>query len=81
MAHAAGSYGRHPPETYVVVLSVADEPSLREVAVKLAQAGVEHEVIVEVDPPWTGQATCIGCGLVRDRSPVRKVVRKLPLLH
>ena len=42
MAHAAGSWGRHPPETHVVVLSVTDEPSLRELSRKLDAAGVER---------------------------------------
>ena len=81
MAHAAGSWGRHPPETHVVVLSVSDEPSLRELSHKLDAAGVEHEVVVEADPPYTGQATCIGCSLVHDRRLVRKAVASLPLLR
>lgn len=81
VAHAAGSFGQHPPETHVVVLSVPDEPALRDLARRLDEAGVDHKLVVEVDVPFDGQATCIGCGLVRDRRPVRKVVSNLPLLH
>jgi hypothetical protein len=81
VAHAAGSWGKHPPETHVVVLSVSDESALRDLSRKLDVAGVEHEVVVEVDPPFAGQATCIGCSLVRDRRPVRKAVASLPLLR
>jgi hypothetical protein len=81
VAHAAGSFGQHPPETYVVVLSVPDEASLRALSRRLDVAGVDHKLVVEVDVPFDGQATCIGCSLVHDRRPVRKVVSNLPLLH
>ena len=81
VAHAAGSFGLHPPETHVVVLSVPDERTLRDLSKRLDVAGVDHKLVVECDVPFDGQATCIGCGLVYDRRPVRKVVSNLPLLH
>lgn len=79
IAHAAGAQAPHPPETHVVLLQAPDEPRLRALARKLAEARVDHTLIEEVDPPYTGQATAIGCALVNDRRPVRKVVSELPL--
>lgn len=81
IAHAAGAQAPHPPETHVVILEAPDEPRLRALACKLAAAQIAHTVVEEVDPPYTGQATAIGCALVNDRRPVRKVVSNLPLLR
>lgn len=81
MAHAAGSYGKHPEGTYVVVLGVKDEAALAALAGKLESSGIEHTQVREPDAPWCGQLTSIGCSLVVDRSVVRKVVSSLPLLR
>ena len=64
-----------------MILEAADEPRLRMLASRLAAAQIAHTVVEEVDPPYTGQATAIGCALVSDRRPVRKVVSSLPLLR
>ncbi|HAA04359.1 MAG TPA: hypothetical protein DCE18_13520 [Syntrophobacteraceae bacterium] len=79
IAHAAGAQAPHPPETHVVILQAPDEPRLRALARRLADAQVAHTLIEEVDLPYTGQATAIGCAPVNDRRPVRKVVSELPL--
>jgi hypothetical protein len=65
----------------VVVLAVPGEAALKSVASKLAAAGIRHKLVDEPDVPWSGQAMAIGCGLVNDRSQVRKVVSQLPLLR
>jgi hypothetical protein len=81
VAHAAGSYGKHPPEAHVVVLAVDGEPALRRAAERLQAAGVGHTPIHEPDEPWGGQMMAVGCSLVTDRTPVRKAVSELPLLR
>jgi hypothetical protein len=81
VAHAAGRYGKHPPETHVVVLAVANEIELRKTAERLLEAGVGYLPIHEPDEPCSGQMTAIGCALVNDRQPVRKVVSSIPLLR
>jgi hypothetical protein len=81
VAHAAGSYGKHPDGAYVVVLGVRDEKALEALAAKLWDSGVEHVQVREPDAPWCGQLTSIGCALVEDRSSVRKVVSGIPLLR
>lgn len=60
---------------------VPDEVGIRRISRKLEELQVEHEVIEESDPPYDGQAMAIGCNLIRDRSPMRKVVSNLPLLR
>ena len=81
VAHAAGAYGPHPPETHVVVLAVPDEPSLSKLADRMVAAGIPHRLVDEPDEPWNGQSMAIGCELLTDRSRVRKVVSQLPLLR
>lgn len=80
VAHAAGSTGKHPAETHVVVLQVDTESELRRVSHKLRDLQVKHEVIVESDAPHTGCAMSLGCALVRDRELVRRALSSLPLL-
>ena len=81
VAHAAGCYGKHPEDTFVVILAVENEAALAALSSKLEEAKVEHTQIREPDAPWCGQLTAVGCGLVNDRTPVRKVVASLPLLR
>lgn len=80
VAHAAGSAGKHPPETHVVVLQVGTESELLRISRKLRDLQVEHEVIIESDDPHTGCAMSLGCALVRDREPLRRALSSLPLL-
>jgi hypothetical protein len=65
----------------VVILAVSGEAALKELASKMATAGIEHRLVDEPDAPWDGQAMAIGCSLLRDRSQVRKVVSQLPILR
>jgi hypothetical protein len=82
VAHAAGEGSeRHPDGVHVVVLAARDEAHLREVATRLAEAGVARTVIEETDDPYRGQVMSIGCELVSDRAPLRKVLSSLPLLR
>ena len=81
VAHAAGSYGKHPEGTYVVVLGVESQEALEALGRELERSGVGFTRVLEPDPPWNGQLTAIGCDLVHDRTPVRKVVASLPLLR
>ena len=65
----------------MVILAVPGEAALRDVASKMASAGIEHRLVDEPDAPWDGSAMAIGCQLLLDRSRVRKVVSQLPLLR
>lgn len=44
------------------------------------RAGIEHVQVREPDAPWNGQMTAIGLVPVADRSIVKGVLGKLPLL-
>lgn len=72
MIHAAGqsSPGDLPDGTYAVALACSSEADLRAIADRLAQAGLPRHLIVEDDPPYTGQAMAIGI------PPVSKVILK-----
>ena len=59
---------------------IRDEGHLCRLARKFEDADIEHTCIEESDPPYDGQLMAIGCQLVRDRRPVRKVVSTLPLV-
>ena len=65
----------------MVILAVPGEAALKALASKMAVAGIEHRLVDEPDAPWEGQAMAIGCGLLNDRTRVRKVVSQLPLLR
>lgn len=80
VVHAAGESIRQklPPHTNAVVLSVPDEQALRDTHEKLKD--IDHELIVEIDEPFTGQATAIGLAPVSDRTEAKKVLSGLPLL-
>lgn len=82
VVHAAGesSPGNLSEGTNAVVLQVAGERELVELAAALAAAGVEHRLIREPDAPWNGAATAIGCVPIADRAIARRVLATLPLL-
>lgn len=63
------------------MLSVPNEQMLRQVAKQLFLAGVKHTLIQEVDPPYAGQCTAIGVVPLTDRSIIKPIVSKLPLLR
>lgn len=56
------------------------ERELRQIAKKLSLTGVKHTLIQEVDPPYAGQCTAIGVVPLIDRSIIKPIVSKLPLL-
>lgn len=80
VVHAAGESIRQklPPHTNAVVLSVPNEQALRDLHQKLEN--IDHELIIEIDEPYTGQATAIGLAPVSDRAEAKKVLSGLPLL-
>lgn len=82
MVHAAGesSPGGLPSGTHVVVLSTKDEGELRDVARRLALAGVAHVCIEEPDAPHLGALMAIGCVPGRKES-LRRHLSSLPLLR
>lgn len=80
IVHAAGesATGPVPPDTFAIVLAVPGEAQLMELASKIAEAGLEHRVIVETDGPHAGQAMTIGVRPDR-RSALRRHFSSLPL--
>lgn len=91
ICHAAGEStlnGAPPEGTHAVVLQVDDEDHLLHIAEKIWYAEIPHTVIYEPDLPNSpnlgpdvGQATAIGIVPARDRSEIRKVLGRLPLLR
>lgn len=49
-----------PDGTYAIALHVANEPELRGLARRLEDARIPHNLIVESDEPYSGQAMAIG---------------------
>lgn len=49
-----------PEGTYAIALHVSNEAKLRELAARLAAADIPHSLIIEDDPPYSGQAMAIG---------------------
>lgn len=82
ICHAAGESVSFnlPPNTNAVVLGVESEDELCDIGRRLVQAGIRHVPIYEPDPPYYGQHTAIGIVPVEDRSVVKKIIGKLPLL-
>lgn len=81
--HAVGEsiQVEHPPGTNAIVLQVSTEHELRQIAKKLSLTGVKHTLIQEVDPPYAGQCTAIGIVPLYDRSLIKPILSKLPLLR
>lgn len=82
LVHAAGETADPLPQsgTHAVVLAVRNEAELLRYGRKLAQRGIHHKLIYEPDPPLSQQYTAIGVYPVSDRTTLRKVLRRLPLL-
>lgn len=82
VVHAAGesSPGNLDPGTNAVVLEVENESALVALERQLQRAGVCHVSIREPDPPWDGALTAIGLVPLTDRSVVKPILSKLPLL-
>ena len=70
-----------PEDTHAVVLSVPGEPELHVIAAALRAAGVRLLEVREPDPPWDGALMALGLLPVRDRSSIRQVLSRLPLLR
>lgn len=80
IAHAAGesSPGNLAEGTHAIVLGVPDEQALRDLATRVAAAGLRFTPIFEPDAPYYGQYMAIGLAPV-PRSVGRKVLSSLPL--
>lgn len=80
--HAAGesSPGNLPPETRAVVLAAQDVAHLEQVERELVRHQIPHQAIREPDAPWCGALMAIGIMPVSDRTGIRKVTSRLPLL-
>lgn len=78
--HAAGESCKGVPVgTYAVVLAVENELELMHVAYQLSEAGIEHTLIREPDPPYNNSAMAIGLAPTFDRKEVKPVLGKLKL--
>lgn len=82
IVHAAGesSPGNIDFGTNAVVLSVLTEAALAVIERQLQRAGIQHVAIREPDAPYNGALTAIGLVPIRDRSKVKPLLNKLPLL-
>lgn len=83
LIHAAGesALGGVPEGTRAVALAARDEAHLRSLERRLRRLGIDHRAIREPDPPWNGALMAIGLTPVDDRTTVRRVTRRLPLLR
>lgn len=81
LVHAAGESvsSRLSTGTHAIVLGIESESQLRTLANKLEQLKIPHKLIVEVDAPYTGQATAIGIEPTCDRKKIRRLISNLPL--
>ena len=83
LIHAAGesSPGGLPEGTRAVALAARGELHLASIERRLQQLGIDHRAIREPDPPWGGALMAIGLAPVHDRTPLRRALRRLPLLE
>lgn len=75
-AHAAAESIRSLPvsdQTVVCALVAEESAQLEALAARLAEAGIEHAIIREPDPPYSGAATAVGIAPM-DRAQVREFV-------
>lgn len=82
VVHAAGesSPGGLPEGTNAVVLACPTEAALRDVADRLARAGVPHVRVEEPDAPWCGELMAVGVAPGR-KEDLRRHLSALPLLR
>lgn len=83
IVHAAGesSPGGLAEGTNAIVLAVANEPALAQLAETLERAGVRLRRIIEPDAPHNGALMALGLEPVIDRREVRRFTSSLPLLR
>jgi hypothetical protein len=62
-----------------VALLARDEAQLRSLAGTLVQAGLPHQLIVEADAPYTGQAMALGIEPM-ERRALKKILGRYPLI-
>jgi hypothetical protein len=66
LIHAAGESAQLqavPPHTRSVCLRAKNEAHLREIAARLWDKGIQFRLVIESDPPYSGQAMAIGVPL------------------
>lgn len=82
ITHAAGESIRHPlPHgTFAIVLAVPNENTLRDLSRTLEYKGIQHVLITESDPPFSGEATAIGVE-PNLRNALKRHFSSLPLLR
>lgn len=68
-----------PQGTYAIALHVADEAELRALSAKLTRADIRHELIVESDTPYSGQAMAIGI-MPMDRKRLKPILSSYALV-
>ncbi len=64
----------------MVVLAVPNEDALRALAVRLDEHKLAHQLVIESEGDYAGQAMAIGLAPTTDRAAVRKAVSALPLV-
>jgi hypothetical protein len=82
--HAAGESamgGNYPGVIHAVALAVSDEAELEKLEEGLALAGIPHKAVREPDEPWNGQLMAIGIEPTKDRSSIRRLTSRMPLLR
>lgn len=82
LIHAAGYSVREkiPEGTFSVALAVNTETQLRKLSRRLTKAGIDHNLIVEEDEPYRGQAMALGIPPTIDRSALRPFLSKYALV-
>lgn len=83
LIHAAGesSPGNLSKGTYAIALHARDEAHLCQIAAQLKMAGIERHLIVEIDPPYSGQAMAIGIAPCdRKNKALKRITSQLPLI-
>ena len=74
-------YGMTTPVIHAVALAAKDEAELLKLDAILHEKEISHRTIREPDPPWFGQAMAIGIEPVRDRSALRRLLSRFPLIR
>lgn len=71
------------PGTIAVALHARDEEHLKDLALQLAERGINFHCVHEAvdDAEYPGQLMAIGVQPTRDRQSVRRVLSSLPLVR